>query len=819
MFKNYFKTAFRSLTRNRNYTIINIAGLAVGIAVCMMIFMIIQYQTSFDEFHSKKDRIYRVLTETHHADAGTISYAKNVPFPMPEGLKAEFPQLEQVAPVYASHNDELQVLDANGTLVKNFKEPSGVFYTSPSFFKMFDFPLLAGSYESLKDPNNVLLTKEIAETYFGDWKTAMGKTIKQTATYSMGAALFQSPPVALKVSGILAAIPANTDFQLKLVVAWGTDFTGDKQYGFAQPEWNQSATDFGCYVLLPPNISVDNFNQQLRAYSGKVLPADIKNSQIIQPLSAVHYDAQVGNYSNKTISHELLNVLWLIAGFILLIACVNFINLSTAQAVNRAKEVGVRKVLGSNKSQLQIQFIVETFLIVTSAVLLAAVITILALPYVNKLLELSLSFNILNNPAIILFLLAVTIVVTALAGFYPSIVLSRFNPVNALKSKLTANTAKGISLRRGLVVFQFIIAQALIIGTLIIVKQMDYFMNQPLGFDKDAIVNVPFRPDSTGDRLRDYLRQQLSQVNGVQAVSFSSNTPVEDDNNKFTTLKFNHAIKDEDFQAIVKFADEEYVPAYKLQLAAGRNLQPSDMTREFLVNESFVKSLGLKPEDILNKEVSIWGDIIKCPVVGVVKDFNDRSLRQSVAPLIIATNATMYRQASIKLATTNIASTMQEIKKIWQQTFPDYVYEYSFLDDKIASFYEQENQLSQLYKIFAAIAIFLSCLGLYGLASFMAVQRIKEVGIRKVLGATGGNIVYLFSKEFILLIVIAFAIATPIAWYYMHRWLQNYAYRIDVSWLIFLAGGLVAIVIALATISFQAIKAARANPVKSLRTE
>ena len=733
MYRNYFKTAFRSLTRNRNYTIINIAGLAVGVAVCMMIFMIIQYQTSFDEFHSKKDRTYRVLTESHHADAATISYAKNVPFPMPEGLKTEFPQIEQVAPIYASHNDELQVLDANGTPIKNFKEQNGVFYTSPSFFKMFDFPLLAGSYESLKDPNNVLLTKEIAETYFGNWKTAMGKTIKQTATYSMGAALFSSPPVALKVSGILATIPANTDFQLKLVIAWGTDFTGDKQYGFAQPEWNQSASDFGCYVLLPPNISVDNFNQQLRAYSRKVLPPDNKNSQILQPLSAVHYDTQAGNYSNKTITHELLNVLWLIAAFILLIACVNFINLSTAQAVNRAKEVGVRKVLGSNKFQLQIQFIVETFLIVTSAVVLAAVVTLLALPYVNKLLELSLTFNILSNPAIILFLLSVAIVVTALAGFYPSIVLSRFNPVNALKSKLTANTSKGISLRRGLVVFQFIIAQALIIGTLIIVKQMDYFMNQPLGFDKDAIVNVPFRPDSTGSTLTGYLRQQLLQVNGVQAVSFSSNTPVEDDNNKFTSLKFEHAVKDEDFQAIVKFADEEYVPTYKLQLVAGRNLQPSNMTREFLVNESFVKSLGLKSEDILNKEVSIWGDVIKCPVVGVVKDFNDRSLRQSVAPLIIATNVTMYRQASIKLATTNISSTMQAIKKIWQQTFPNYVYEYHFLDDKIASFYKQENQLSQLYKIFAAIAIFLSCLGLYGLASFMAVQRIKEVGIRKVL--------------------------------------------------------------------------------------
>jgi putative ABC transport system permease protein len=819
MFKNYFKTAFRSLIRNRNYTIINIAGLAVGIAVCMMIFIIIQFQTSFDNFHTNKDRIYRVLTESHHADAGNITYAKNVPFPMPTGLKIAFPQLEQVAPVYASHNDELQVLDDNGTPVKNFKEQSGVFYTSPSFFKTFNFPMLAGSYESLKDPNNVLLTKEIAENYFGDWKTAIGKTIKITGYYSMGAGLFQFPATALKVSGILATIPANTDFQLKLVVAYGTDFTGDAKYGFQQPGWNLSAPDFGCYVLLPPNISVQNFNEQLSAYAQKVQTADNRDSYIIQPLSAVHYDAEAGNYSGKTISHELINVLWLIAAFILLIACVNFINLSTAQAVNRAKEVGVRKVLGSKKSQLQIQFIVETFLIVTIAVLLAVFITILALPYVNQLLELSLLFSILSSPAVILFLLAVTIVVTALAGFYPSIVLARFNPVNALKSKRTANTVKGISLRRGLVVFQFIIAQALIIGTLIIVQQMNYFMDQPLGFDKDAIVNVPFRPDSTGGKLTDYLKQQLLS-NGAQAVSFNSNSPIEDNNNMFTTFKFDHATKDEDFQAISKFVDNDYVPTYKLQLVAGRNLQPSGWTREFLVNESFVKSLGLKkPEDIIGKEISMMNGLIKCPVVGVVKDFNDRSLRNDLAPLLMTTNSTMYRQASIKLSTANMAGTMQSIKKIWGKTFPNNVYEYSFLDDKIASFYKQENQLSQLYKIFAAIAIFLSCLGLYGLASFMAVQRIKEVGIRKVLGATAGNIVYLFSKEFIILIAIAFVIATPIAWLVMHQWLQDYVYRINISWWVFAAGGLVAVIIALATVSFQAIKAAIANPVKSLRTE
>jgi len=815
MLKNYFKTAFRRLIRDRNYTIINIAGLAVGIAVCMVIFTIVQFQTSFDNFHSKKDRIYRVLTEYHHEDASTVSYGKDVPFPMPTALKTAFPQIEQVVPIFASHDDKLLIPDDNGTTIKQFKEDNGVFFTAPSFFKMFDFPLLSGSYASLNDPNNVFLTKEIAEKYFGDWKTAIGKTIKLES----GGYIFEHGTEILKVSGILATIPANTDFQLKLVVAYGTGFTGSLMA--TSNNWeDRTNAGFGCYILMPPNISVENFNQQLSAYSKKVESPENKDRHIIQPLSAVHYDTQTGNYSNKAISQELLNVLWLIAAFILLIACVNFINLSTAQAVNRAKEVGVRKVLGSIKSQLQIQFIIETFLIVAVAVMLAAVITILALPSINQLLELSLSFNILSDPAVVLFLLTVTIVVTALAGFYPSVVLSRFNPVNALKSKLTANAAKGISLRRGLVVFQFIIAQALIIGTLIIVMQMNYFMDQPLGFDKDAIVNVPFRVDSLRISRLDYLKQQLLSVNGVQAVSFSSNTPVENADDMWSTFKFDHSTKEEDFKAITKFADNEYIPAYKLQLVAGKNLKPSGFTQEFLVNESLVRSLGFKnPADILNKEIGIWGDRIKCPVVGVLKDFNDRSFRNDLAPLLITTNVTMYSQAGIKLTTTNIASTLQSVKTIWERTFPDFVYEYRFLDDKIASFYKQENQLAQLYKIFAAIAIFLSCLGLYGLASFMAVQRIKEVGIRKVLGATAGNIVYLFSKEFIVLISIAFLIATPLAWYFMNKWLQDYVYRIDISWWIFAAGGLVAIIIALATISFQAINAAVANPIKSLRTE
>ncbi|MGN6638958.1 MAG: ABC transporter permease [Mucilaginibacter sp.] len=812
MFKNYFKIARRNLMRNKSYAAINITGLAVGIAICMVIFIIIQLQTSYDNFHTKKDRIYRVLSEIR-SETGSISYKKAVPFPLPVGLKTTFPQIEQVAPIFVSHDDQLLIVNNNGNTDRDFKEQHGVFYASPAFFKIFDFPLIAGSYESLKDPNNVLLTKETAEKYFGDWKTAMGLTIK----LEMGGYMFEHGVDVLKISGILATIPANTDFQLKAVVSYGTGFTGD--FLAKSHDWDSNVAGFGCYVLLPPNTPVDNFNQQLRAYFRTVESSGNNDSHIIQPLKAVHYDTAVGDYSNKTISHQLLNVLWLIAAFILLIACVNFINLSTAQAVNRAKEVGVRKVLGSNKSQLQAQFIVETFLIVISAVVLAAGITLLALPSVGRLLDLSLSFNIFTNPAIILFLFAVTVVVTALAGFYPSIVLSRFNPVNALKSKLTSNS-QGISLRRGLVVFQFIIAQALIIGTLIIVKQMNYFMDQPLGFDKDAIINVPFRVDSLRLSKLDYLKKELMSVNGVQAVSYSSNTPVENGTDLWSIIKYNHAVKQTDFQVITKFGDDGYVPTYKLPLIAGRNLLPSDTTKEFLVNEALVKSLGLKnPEDILNKPMTTWHDQIKGTVVGVLKDFHDRSFRQDLAPLLITTDIAMYNQVGIKLATTHMSSTMESIKKVFGQTFPDFVYDYKFLDEKIASFYKQENQLAQLYKIFAAIAIFLSCLGLYGLASFMAVQRVKEVGIRKVLGASTSNIVYLFSKEFIILIAIAFAIASPIAWYYMHQWLQDYVYRINISWWLFAVGGLAAIIIALATISFQAVKAALANPVKSLRSE
>jgi putative ABC transport system permease protein len=803
MLKNYFKTAIRTLWRNKQYTLLNISGLAAGIAVCLVIFVIIQFELNFENFQTKKDRIYRVLTEYHHADAGDIFYGPGVPFPLPASLKTSFPQVEKITPIYSQGDDQILVLDNSGKAEKKFKEENGVFFTEPSFFEIFSFPFLIGDPNSLKDPNTTVITKEIAEKYFGDWKSAMGKTLKWNNRYS------------LKITGVLASIPPNTDFQLKLVIAYGTGFTAN----FAKAtNWDNTRSGFGCYILLPPKLSAANFNEQLRAFAKKMKSADNKDSQIIQALGKVHFDTGTGNYSSRRISPQLIRALWLIAAFILLIACINFINLSTAQAVNRAMEVGVRKVLGGNKFQLRMQFLTETFMLVLVSTTLAVLIAIISLPSISQVLDLPLSLKFILEPDVLLFLGALLLVVTILAGFYPSLVLSGFNPIRALKSKLAIKSSRGISLRRGLVVFQFIIAQALIIGTFIMARQMNYFNSSSLGFDKDAILNIPFPGDSAGISKLDYLKKKLSEIKGIQEISFSSNTPVEDDNDSWSTFKFNHAAKETDFYAILKWTDDEYISTYKIKLVAGRNIERSDTVKEFLVNEMLIKNLGLKnPENALGREIDLG--TMKGPIVGVMKDFNDRSFRRDLAPVLLTSLKREYSQAGLKLATSDFPGEISQIGKVWEEAFPDFVFEYQFLDTKIENFYNHENQLTQLYKIFAAIAIFLSCLGLYGLASFMAVQRIKEVGVRKVLGASIQNIIYLFSKEFIMLIGIAFAIAAPIAWYFMHLWLQNYPFRINMSWWIFVLGGVSSLVIAVITVSSHAIKSAMVNPARMLRSE
>ncbi len=536
----------------------------------------------------------------------------------------------------------------------------------------------------------------------------------------------------------------------------------------------------------------------------------------MQPLRVVHtYDEHNGNFSGKTVRPEVVKAMWLIASFILLIACMNFINLSTAQAVNRAKEVGVRKVLGSDRTDLKVQFLTETFLIVFCSLLLALGITELTLPPLAKMLDLGLSTALLYTPAVVYLLMGLTLMVTLLAGFYPAVVLAGFNPVTALKSKVAA---KGIALRRGLVVLQFVIAQGLIIATVIMLRQMNYFQHASMGFDKEAVVDVSFPTDSVGVTKIDYLKNELLAMKGIKNVSFSSRPPATAENN-YTPFKFDHAAKVTEWFAINKFADSDYLKTYNLPLAAGRNFQAQDSIVEFLITEETVKQLGLKrAEDALNKQIELWG-YFKGPVVGVVKDFHTTGLKDALMPVLITKFKQGYSTAGMKLYSGDVPGTLAEVGKLWNKTFPNYVFEYQFLDEKIGEFYKQERQLSRLYQLFAGIAIFLSCLGLYGLASFMAVQRIREIGIRKVLGASVQHIVTLFSREFVMLIGLAFLIAAPIAWFFMHRWLADYQYRIDISWWIFVVSGAGAIVIAVLSVSFQAIRASLSNPAKTLKTE
>lgn len=802
MIKNYLKTAFRNIKRNKAYAILNVLGLAVGIGACLLIFLVIQYETSFDNFHKDKEHIYRVATEFHNADG--ISYSAGIAFPVGNGLRIDFPEIKQVASIYRSPGEQITVEDEAGQPSKKFNEEN-LYFAEPDFFGVFNFPLLSGEAKSLAEPNNVLLSKTTAERYFGDWKSATGKTIR-----------YNNKDI-FKVTGIIENTPANTDFPLDVVISYKTFLNANPE---RITDWVSTYGQHCTFVVLPSSLSQASFDQSLKAFAikHKTDPQN-KNTYVTQPLSEVHFDDRFGNFRRSTFSRELITALTLIGIFLIVVACVNFINLATAQAVNRSKEVGVRKVLGSNRIQLALQFLSETAVITIVSVLIAIALAAVALPFLNQLLETGMTFNLASNPAMITFLVIVSLLVILLSGLYPAMILSGFNPITALKSKITTKMVGGITLRRGLVVLQFTIAHVLIIGTLIVVSQTDFFRNASLGFDKAAVINVPIPEDSLGRSRMDYLRNQLLKSSNIAAASFSFASP-SDNANWQSDFSYDHAVKSTDFNANLKWADADYFKLYNLEFLAGRPYYPSDTIREFVVNETLLKKLGIRdPKDAIGKQIDFWDGQLVANIVGVVKDFNAFSLRDPMAPVVLSTWKDVYRIASIKINPGKEKLALADVEKIWNATYPDYAYTYQFLDQKIDNFYRQETQLSQLYKIFAGLAIFISCLGLYGLISFMVVQRTKEVGIRKVLGASAGNIVFLLSKEFTLLIIIAFAFAAPLAWYFMHRWLEDYTYRITPGVGIFLSAIIASVVIAWITVGYRAIKAALANPVKSLRTE
>jgi predicted permease len=808
MFKNYFKIAWRNITRHQSYSVINVAGLAVGIAASLLIFVVVQYELSFDTYQPGYKSTYRMVTKKDRE--GNIRYSAGISAPAVDAFRLYFPQAT-IAGINAIYGSQIVAPATNGNPAgdKKFVENTGIMFAEPQLFDIFSATWLAGGASVLKDPNMVVIDKSTAIKYFGSWQLAVGKTLRMDNL------------LTLKVAGVIQDVPPNTDLPFKVLISYITWKQNAKSYNYLYT-WDETSSDCQVYIKFPANVLQSTVESQMLSFSEKQFNNNKRTARkryaVAQPLSEIHFDTSFGGTLGDHItSRSTLRTLSLIAVLIIIMASINFINLSTAQSVGRSKEVGIRKVLGSSRGQLIGLVMCETAIIVLFSAGLAVCVAEIALPLLKHIASVPDTIG-LFNPGILLCLACVIVAVVLLSGVYPAIIVSGFKPVHALKNKINSAVVGGISLRRVLVVTQFAISQLLIIGTAIAVKQMDFVNNADLGFDKEAVLAIPCPADSVGLSRLNSFKQQVLALPGVKAASFSADAPSSAHNNS-SNFFFNHSEKDPGFDVFMKVADADYFKTFGLRFIAGKGYEPSDTARELVVNETLVHKLGIKnADDALGKTITFdnYGNL---PIAGVVADFKTNSMREEIKPLLMYPSKQSEQEIAVKIEGRKLAKTVALVQSTWEKKYPEYAYTGFFVDDSIAKFYEQENQLELIYKVFALIAIFISCLGLYGLVSFMAVQRTREVGIRKILGASISSIVYLFSKEFLVLIVAAFVIGAPLAWYLMNGWLQTFAYRISPGLWVFVAAIAVSLLIGWFTVGYKALKAALANPVNSLRNE
>jgi putative ABC transport system permease protein len=800
MIKSYFKTAIRSLSANRKHALLNIVGLAVALAACIIIFLVLQFENSYDKHIKNYQNIYNVVTKD--VDADGEHFTTGVPFPSIKFLRKDFPQY-QFSELMQNYGVQVTV---KGTVPKKFREDNAVFYAEPELLKTFEVKFLIGHADLLQDVNSVALSKLMDEKYFGNWNEAIGKRISiDNSSYD------------LQVVAVFDDVPENSDFPFKLVASYA-GFVSHNVNGWPLEDWGSNTSNHQVYVLLPKEANTTVIDEQLTLFQKKYNPGDkeSKRTHFLLPLKNIHFDERFSNNGDHVTTKASLYTLSFIGLLVILMACINFVNLATALAVTRSKEVGVRKVMGSSKMQLRTQVVIETAVVVIIAALVAIVLAWTALPYVKNIMVVQARLS-LFNPASTLFIVAITICTILLSSVYPAFIMGRFNPIEAIKNQINTSKVGSISLRRVLVVLQFAFSQIFIIATIIAVSQMSFIRQADLGFNKESVLMLNINSDSTTWLRHDAFRNALLARNDVKQVSFGFDAPTSE-NSWQANFAFDK-MEDRPFNVQLKFGDADYQKTYGLQLVAGRFYTASDTSREYVVNETFVKKVGLKdPKDVIGKLLRI-SDRRPMPVVGVVKDFKQQSLRELVVPILISPKKKNYQSVGIKLLSQNLVRSNEEIKAVWDKLFPEYVYNAAFLDENIAKYYRQEERLSLMYKVYALLAIFISCLGLYGLVSFMVVQKTKEVGIRKVLGASVQSIMYLFSKEFTVLISIAFLLAAPAAWYLMHHWLQNFVYKINVGAGVFIVAIIISVLVAWITVGYKAFSAAVANPVKSLRSE
>jgi putative ABC transport system permease protein len=793
MLSTYFKIAFRNLWRKKTFSFINITGLAVGMSAGFLIFLYVHFELSYDQFNSKADRIYRVVGDLK-SSAETLHW-HNTPGPMAGAMKSQFPEVQETVRIVP-----VSILVRKGNL--KFQEEHSL-WADGSILTVFDFPMKYGNpATALQEPNSIVFSETAARKYFGD-TNPVGQTL-----------LLSGKSITVIVTGVMKDIPENSHIKADLLISMPT-------YAASYVPWVETDWDVfnpSTYLLLAPGTTPATLQAKLPAFFSKYAGGTFKKENMsyaakLEPLKDVYLHSTYGGMETGNANNIAIFII--IAVFILVIASVNFINLTTARSVERAKEVGIRKCSGAVKNQLLWQFLIESLVITFVSCLLAIILCQLLIPMFNLVAGKTISTGVSYIPE----LLGLALAIGLLAGIYPAFVLSSFQPIIVLKGSFASGN-KGILLRKVLVVTQFTISITLIIGTLVVYTQLNFMRNRSLGFEKDRVLVIA----NHGDPATVNFKNEISDISSIQSSSISSAIPGRDYNNgnDFSWVQIQNS-KDE-LQRVnidVYNVDKDFLPVFQIKLLAGRGFSdafPADSISGVILNKTAVQKLGYTSyQQIIGRRFVT--NAYTRTVVGVVDDFHYHSLKETIQPLCMLTGRDYWQYISMKVTSGNLPATLTTLQHKWEKTIPYRPFNYFFLDEDFNNQYRTEDKFGRLFFYFSILAIFISCLGLLGLASYSTVQRSREIGIRKVLGASVSGIITLLSKDFVTLIFISFIIACPLSWFAMNRWLQEFAFRTTMNAGIFILAGSGALLVALFTISFQAIKAAIRNPVKSLRTE
>lgn len=811
MFTNYLKIALRSLLRQKSFSAINIIGLAVGMACCFILALFVRQELRFDADIPNVNRMYRTIGTITRAHEGTSTTIPNSQFPLAAALKADFPEIEKIVRLNANGN----VLLAFGST--KFLEKR-IMYADNGYFQMFPSEFLSGNPQTaLANPGSIVLTEDIAKKYFGN-ESALGKTLRLNNAEDV------------TVSAVIKNIPANRHLRFDALMPMQALVGRWQREGVNVDNMWFGFTNQYTYLQLKEGINVEHLRQQFPAFIERKMKSILERIGRgfvldLQPLTEIHLHPLEGEIQPQG-SILTLRIVGGIALVILILACINFMNLSTARSTRRAREVGMRKVFGAVRLQLIFQFLAESVVISCLALVLALALVEATLPFVNRLMDTQLSVGYFHNYLQVLSFVGFALLVGVCAGAYPALVLSGFIPVRVLKGSFL-RTSAGSVLRKGLVVVQFTLSIALIAGTIVILQQLDFTQNKDLGFAKEQMMTINLPSDSVFVARKASMKSALRSIAGIKGVAAADYVPGDPENSQ-NPLAIEGAPEGKNVIVTRFLVDEDFVATMGLSVIEGRNFQSSmstDAKEGFLLNEAAVKALGIGGDKTnanrIGTRLEWFGDrpTRKGSLIGIIKDFHYQSLHTPIAPAVFIINNEAAQRFVIRMSTNDIRGTMARIEEVWNQFAPNWVFEYSFVDQNFQALYNNEARIGRIVTVFAGLAIFIACLGLFGLAAFSAEVRTKEIGIRKVLGASALRIIALLSKDFLQLVGIAILIATPLAYWAAGRWLQDFAYRIELGVGVFILAGALAVTIAFLTVASQAWQAAQTNPINSLKSE